>query len=151
MWCGYRLYLWSWGAGSMVGAGGMGRRWEELKSENNINILKSRNMNLTFRFPWKHVVVLSLSCVWLCNPMDCSMSDFPVLHYFLEFTQTRVHWLNNAIQPSRLLSPSSPLALNLSQHQGLFQWLSSLHQMAKVLELQLQHQSFQWIFSVDFL
>jgi len=58
--------------------------------------------------------------------MDCSMSDFPDLHYFLEFTQTHVHWVSNAIQPSRLLSPSSPLALNLSQHQGLFQWLGSL-------------------------
>ena len=66
------------------------------------------------------------SCPTLCYLMDCSMSGFPVHHYLLEFAQTHVHWVSNAIQPSRLLSPSSPLALNLSQHQGLFQWLGSL-------------------------
>ena len=62
-----------------------------------------------------------------------------------------IHWLSDAIQPSHpLLSPSPP-AFNLYQHQGLFQWVSSLHQVAKVLELQLHHQSFQWIFRTDFL
>ena len=75
------------------------------------------------------------------------MSGFPVLHHLPEFTQTRVHWVDDAIQPS---SPSPP-ALGLSQHQGLFQWVSSLHQAAKILELQLWHQSFQWVFRVDFL
>jgi len=68
-----------------------------------------------------------------------------------EFAQTRVCWVSDAIQPSHPLSPPSPPALSLSQHQSLFQWVSSLHQVAKVLELQLQHQSFQWIFRVDFL
>ena len=91
------------------------------------------------------------SCPTLHNPMDCSMSGFPVLHYFLEFAQTHVHWVSDAIQISHPLLPPSPLALNLSQQQGLFQWVSSLHQVAKVLELQLQYQSFQWIFRVDFL
>ena len=69
---------------------------------------------------------------------------FPVHHQLLEFTQTHVHWVSDAIKPSHPLLPPSPLALNLSQHQGLFQWVSSLYQVAKVLEFQLQHQSFQW-------
>ena len=89
------------------------------------------------------------SCLTLCNPMDCSMPSFPVLHYLPEFAQTHNHWVNDAIQPSHPLSPPSPPAFNLSQHQGLFQRVASSHQVAKVLELQLQ--SFQWIFSVDFL
>ena len=90
---------------------------------------------------------LSLS---LCDIMDCSTLGFPVLHYLPEFAQTHVHWVSDAIQPPHPLLPPSLAALNLSQHQGLFQWVSSLHQMAKVLELQLQHQCFQWIFRVDF-
>ena len=82
----------------------------------------------------------------LCNPMDHSALGFPVLHYLLEFAQTHVHWVSDAIQRSYPLSLPSPPALNLSQHQGLFQWVTSLYQVAKVLEFQLQHQSFQWIF-----
>ena len=75
--------------------------------------------------------------------MDCSMPGLPVHHQLLEFTQTHVHWVGDAIQPSYpLLSPSSP-TFNLSQHQGLFKWLSSLQEVAKVLEFQLQHQSFK--------
>ena len=74
-----------------------------------------------------------------------------ILHYLLEFAQTHLHWISNAIQPSHPLSSPSPPAFNLSQHQALFQWVSSLHQVAKVLEFQLQHQSFQWIFRPDFL
>ena len=66
----------------------------------------------------------SLSCVWLCNPMDCSTPCFPVLHYLPEFAQTHVRWVGDAIQPSHPLSSPS-LALSLSQHQGLFQWVSS--------------------------
>ena len=66
-----------------------------------------------------------------------------------EFAQIHVHWVDNAIQPSHPPSPPSP-ALNLSQHQGLFQWVSSSHQVTKVLELQFHHQPFQWIFRVDF-
>ena len=74
------------------------------------------------------------SCLSLCDPMDCSMPGLPVHHQLPEFTQTHVHWVANAVQPSHLLLPSSPPAFNLSQHQGLFKWVSSLHQMAKVLE-----------------
>ena len=83
------------------------------------------------------------SCPTLSNPMDCSMSGFPVHHQPPELAQTHVHWVSNAIQPSHPLSSPSPPAINLSQHQGLFKWVSSSHQVAKVLELQLQHQSFQ--------
>ena len=79
-----------------------------------------------------------------CDPVDCSTPGFPVHHQPLEPTQTHVHWVCEAIQfSSPLLSPSPP-AFNLSQHQGLFQWVSSSHQVAKILEFQLQHQSFQW-------
>ena len=75
---------------------------------------------------------------------------FPVHHQFPEVTQTHVHWVGDAIQLSHPLSSPSPPAFNLSQHQGLFKWVSSLYQVAKVLKFQLQHQSFQWIFGTDF-
>ena len=91
------------------------------------------------------------SCLTLCNPMNCSTPDLPVRYQLLEFTQTHVHWVGDAIQPSHPLSSPSPPALNLSQHQGLFKWVSSLHQVAKVLEFQLQHQSFQWTSRTDLL
>ena len=90
-------------------------------------------------------------CLTLCDRTDCSMTGFSVFHYCLEFAQTHVPWVSDAIQPSHLLSFLYPPAFNFSQHQGLFQWVSSLHQVAKALELQLQHQSFQRIFRTDFL
>ena len=70
----------------------------------------------------------------------------PLYHYLPEFPQTYIHQVGDAIKPSHPLSSPSPPAFNLSQHQGLFKWVSSLHQVAKVLEFWLQHQSFQWIF-----
>ena len=79
------------------------------------------------------------SCVTLCDPMDYSTPGLPVHHQLLEFTQTHVCWLSDAIQPSHPLSSPSPPTFNLPQHQGLFKWVSSLHQVAKVLEYQLQH------------
>ena len=88
-------------------------------------------------------------CLTLCDSMDYNTPGIPIHHQLPEFTQTHVHWVGDAIQPSHPLLPPSPSALNLSQHQGLFQWVSSSHQVVKVLEL--QHQSFQWIFRVDFL
>ena len=92
-------------------------------------------------------ILVAQPCLTLCDPMDCSTPDFPVHPQLPEFTQTHVlHWVHDAIQPSRPLSSPFPPAFHLAQHQGLFQWVSSLHQMAKVLEFQLQHQSFQWIF-----
>ena len=106
------------------------------------------------------------SCLTLCDLMNCSTPGLPVHHQLLEPTQTHVHWVSDAIQSSHpLLSPSPP-ALNLSQNQALFKWVSSSHQVAKVLEFQFQHQGetcfwldnekewlmvIQWIFRVDFL
>ena len=83
-----------------------------------------------------------------CDPIDCRTPGFPVLHYLPELAQTHVHWVSDAIQPS---SSVIPFSFNFSQHQGLFQWVGSSHQVTKVLALQLQHQSFQWIFRTDFL
>jgi len=84
------------------------------------------------------------SSLTLCNPMNHSMPGLPVHHQLLEFTQTHVHRVSDAIQPSHpLSSPSSP-ARNPSQHQSLFQWVNSSHEVDKVLDYQLQHQSFQW-------
>ena len=84
------------------------------------------------------------------RPHDCSTPGFPVRRQLPEPTQTHVHRVGDAIQPSCPLSSPSPPAFNLSQHHGLFKWVSSLHQVAKVLEFQLQHQSFRWIFRTDF-
>ena len=82
--------------------------------------------------------LVAKACLTLVTPsMDSNTPVFPVLHYLLKFAQTQVHWVSDAIQPSHPLSSSSP-ALNLSHHQGLFQWVGFLHQVAKVLELQLQ-------------
>ena len=91
------------------------------------------------------------SCLILWNPIVCSMPGLPVHHVLLELVQTHVHRVCDAIQPSHPLSSPSPPVFNLAQHQGLFKWVSSSHQVAKALEFQLQHQSFQWIFRTDFL
>jgi len=85
------------------------------------------------------------------QPMDCSTPGPPIHRQLLELTQTHVHWVGDATQPSHCLSSPYLPALKLSQHQGLFKWVSSLHQGARVLEFQLQHQSFQWIFRTNFL
>ena len=99
---------------------------------------------------WPSSVQL-LSCLTLCHPMDCGTSGFPVHHQLPGLAQTHVHQVSDAIQPSPPLSSPSPPAFSLSRHQGLFKWVSTLHQVARVLEVQLQHQSFQWIFRTDFL
>ena len=111
---------------------------------NEINTLVSLKRGIKLSIIMKSMsascsVAQSHPTLW--NAMDCSTPGFPVLHYLLTLAQTHVHWVSDVFQPSHpLLSPSSP-ALNLSRHQGLFQWVSSLNQMARVLELQLQHQS----------
>ena len=89
------------------------------------------------------------SCPTPCHRKDCSPPGFSVLHCLLEFVQIHIHWVGDAIH--LILSSPSPPALSLSQHHGLFQWVGSSHQAAKVLKLQIQHQSLQWIFRVDFL
>ena len=119
--------------------------WVSVKSQRSFFFT---NILLLIHFRWFSSA--PQSCPNLCNPIDCSIPGFPVHHQLPDLAPTHVHWVSNAIQPSHpLLSPSPP-AFNLSQQQGLFQWVSSLHQVAKVLELQLQHQSFQ-IFRTDFL
>ena len=106
-------------------------------------------------FFWSHwhrqFSSVTQSCLTLCDPMNRSTPGLPVRHQLPEFTQTHVHWVGDAIQPSPLLSSPSPSALNRFQHQSLFKSVSSSHQVAKVLEFQLQHQYFQWIFRTDFL
>ena len=87
-------------------------------------------------FSVQSVSSVARPCPTLCNPMDCSKSGFPVHHQLLELTQTHVHWVGDAFQPSHPLSSPSP-NFDLSQHQGLFKWISFSHQMAKVLEFQL--------------
>ena len=91
------------------------------------------------------------SCPTLCSPMNSSTLGLPVHHQHSEFTQIYVYRIGDVIQLSHPLSSPSPPALNPSQHQGLFQWVSSSHQMAEVLEFQLQHQSFQWTPRTDLL
>ena len=90
-------------------------------------------------------------CLTLCDPTDGSAPGSSVLQRLPKLAQTQVHRVGDTIQPSHPLPPPSPLAFRLSQQQGLFQWVTSLHHMAKVLELQLQHQSLQWIFRTDIL
>ena len=106
-----------------------------------------------------HFVTLKNCCCYsvtksfptLCDSMDYHAPGFPVLHYLLKFVQIHFHWVDEAIQPSLPLLPFSPFAFNLSQHQGLFQWVGSSQQVAKLLKLQLQYPSLQWIFRIDFL
>ena len=86
------------------------------------------------------IIIQSLCRVRLCDPMDCSMPASLALHYLPELAQNHVHWVDDAIQPSHPLSSPSPPAFNLSQHQGLFQWVGSSHLVAKVLDFQLQHE-----------
>ena len=123
--------------------------WDEcgrmLDSEMGNNRSCTSYKKYTFQFS-----SVTQSCPILCDPMDCSTPGLPVNHQPPEPTQTHVHCIGDAIQPSHPLSSPSPPAFNLSQHQGLFRWVSSSYQVAKVLEFQLQHQSLQWIFRISF-
>ena len=88
---------------------------------------------------------LTQSCLTLCDALDCSTPGLPVHCQLPEFTQTHVHWVGDAIQSSHPQSSPSPPPFNLSQHQGLFKWVTSSHQVARVLEFQLRQQSFHWM------
>ena len=90
------------------------------------------------------------SCLTLCDPVDCITPGFPVHHQLLGLSQTHVHRVGDAIQPSHPLSSPFPPSFSLRRHQGLFQWVTSSHQVPKVLEFQLPHQSFQSIFRTEF-
>ena len=127
------------------------RRYGSCSRSIKYNWRKMLICNYIWYFPCNSV---QFSCSVVSNtfdPMDCSTPGLPAQYQLSEFMQTHVHWVGDAIQPSPPLSSPSPPVFNLSQHQGLFKWVSSLHQVAKVLELQLQHHSFQWIFRTDLI
>ena len=137
----------------------MSEKEEELKSLLMKVKEESEKVSLKLNIPKTKIMAsgsiqfssVTHTCPTLCDPRDCSTPGLPVHHQLPESTQTHVHWVDDAIKPSHpLSSPSSP-ALNLSQHQGLFQWVNTSHQMAKVLEFQIQDQSFQWILRTDLL
>ena len=113
-----------------------------------LKVLKYKNCLTAFS---QSVSSVAQSCPTLCDPMNRSTPGLPVHHQHPEFTQTHAHRVGDAIQPSHPLSSPSPPAPNPSQHQGLFQWVSSSNQVAKVLEFQLQHQSSQWTPTTDLL
>ena len=133
------------------------RGWQRMRWLDGIT--DSMDMNLSklpewvmHREAWSDTVhrVAKIKHNWVTElNWDCSTPGFPVLNYLQEFSQIHIHWVSDAIQPSHPLSSPSPPAFNLSKHQGLFQWVNYSHQVAKILEL--QNQSFQWIFRVDFL
>ena len=102
------------------------------------------SQELNFNSKHQSVSSVAQSCLTLCDPMNCSTPGLPVHHQLPESTQTHVHWVGDAIQPSHRLSSPCPPAFNISQHRGLFKWVNSSHQVAKVLEFPLQHQFFKW-------
>ena len=115
---------------------------------NRPSLWKNRSGSGTGRDPEEGSVQSSpQSCPALCNPVNCSTPDLPVHHQLPEFTQTHVHQVGDAIQPSHRLSSPSPPAPSSSQHQSLFQWVNSLHEVAKVLEFQLEHTLYYTILS----
>ena len=115
------------------------------------HILSALNIHRLPHYQSVQFSSVAQSCPTLCNPMNRSMPGLPVHHKLLEFTQTHAHRVGNAIQPSHPLSSPSPPAPNHSQHQGLLKRVNPLHEVARVLEFQLQHQSFQWTPRTDLL
>ena len=124
---------------------------EALKVEIGVWNSQGGEKDKRFYIPLHSFSSVTQSCPTLCDPMNRSTPRLPVHHQLLEFTQTHVHRVGDAIQPSHPLSSPSPPAPNPSQHQRLFQWVNSSHEVAKVLEFQLQHQSFQWTPRTDLL
>ena len=118
----------------------------KVKEFSKVCLIQKTFLHITLSVQFSSV---AQSCPTLCDTMDCSMPGLPVHHQLPELPQTHVHWVSDALQPSHPLSPHS--AFSLYQHQGLFQWASSLHQVAKVLEFQLQYLSFQWTPRTDLL
>ena len=122
--------------------------WIHSCCKNNLKYKKSRSPILIV-IMWCNVMCsvqlssVAQSCPTLCDCMNRSTPGLPVHHQLPEFTQTHIVWVSDVIQPSYLLLSPFPPATNPSQHQGLFQWVNSSHEVAKVLEFQLQHQSFQ--------
>ena len=128
-------------------------RWPKYWSS-SISSSNEYSSLISFRIDWSDLLAVQFSCSVcpiLCDPMDCSTPGFPVHHQPPELTKTHVQQVSDAIQPIHPLSSPFLPAFNFSQHQGLLKWVSSLHQVAKVLEFQLQHQSFQWTLRTDLL
>ena len=111
-------------------------------------VVDVKRLGLEIRLQFSSVHSVVSDSLW---PHGLQHPGLPLHHQLPEFTQTHVHWVGDAIQPSHPLSSPSLPAFNHSQHQGLFKWVSTLHQVAKVLEFQLQHQYFQWVLRTDFL
>ena len=131
-------------------------RWNFIRKESERldHFLESLNLKKSvcnFQFSSVHFISVAQTSPTLCDPMNHSMPGLPVHYQLPESTKTHVHRVGDAIQPSLPLSSPSPPALNPSQHRGLFKWVSSSHQVAKVLEFQPQHQSFQWTPRTDLL
>ena len=129
-------------------------KWDHNSAFYFITSFPLNNISLTyFHDNIYGTIVIVNSCPTLCNPMDCSTASFPVLHHLPEFAQTYVHGIGDAIQPSHPLSPRFFSCCQSFSASGSFPMtlFQSSHPVAKVLELQLQHQSFQWIFRVDCL
>ena len=123
-----------------------------LSTVDSPNLCPQSSTHMEKTFELAHICCccsVAQSCLTLWDPIDCSMPGLPVPHHFPEFAQVHVHCISDAIQPSHPLTPSSPSALYLSQQQGLVQWVGCSYQINKILELQLQHQSFQLVFRVD--
>ena len=147
---------WMWGSRSATEkvATGWGSELESLKTHwaHGLSQWEARFWQVAWSRGDSHFVVQSLSCfLFFVTPYTtaCQASlSFTITWSLLKLKPIE---FMDAIQPSHSLSSPSPSAFNLSQHQSLFQWVNSSHQVAKVLELQLQHQSFQWIFRIDFL
>ena len=132
-----------------VGSHRVGHNWSDLAAAAAEVFANSQILCHGFLFTNFCCCSVTQSRPTLCDPMDCSTPGFPVHHQLPKLIQTHVQWVSDAIQPSRPLLSSSLPAFNFSLHQGLFKWLCSLHQVAKVLEF--QYRSFQWILRTDFL
>ena len=146
----YGRWLSRWG-GCYIANGVICASTSGWSQEHRVHTRQFNKETWTWGTSYKGVPFSSVqSYLSLCNPMDCSTPGLPVHHQLPKFTQTQVHWVSDAIQPSHPLSSPS-LTFNLFQHHGLFKWMSYSHQVAKLLEFQLQHQSFQWTVRSDFL
>ena len=146
---------WTEESGGLPSLVSQSQKWVKQQHAHTISFLEKKNEKgtkiLSDECITPSVGSVTRLCPTLFDPLNCSTPGLPVHYQLPEFTQTHVHWVSDAIQPSHPLPSPSPPVLNLSQHQGLFQWVSSLHQVAKLLKFQFQHQSFQWTPRTDLL
>ena len=131
--------------------GKLKRSWGDPINNRYCNLIDRNLFTMDFSVSELQFSSVAQSCLTLHNPMNHSTPGLPVHHQLPEFIQTHAHGVDDAIQPSHLLLSPSPPAPNPSQHQGLFQWVNSSHEVAKALEFQLQHQCVQWTQKTDLL